>query len=160
MRFVGIDLHKQTITLVVVDAAWKLLARRRFSNLMFAEIVSFLKSHGEFQLTVEMAGTGQVVDAGQTGEVRQHREKERPDESETDAQSSEQRRSRVAGPESSRGVGHDTKDKLTPFTKLQGVPPARAQREIEFPSSAKRAMLARQRESTRTETNHVGRTFR
>lgn len=53
MRFVGVDLHKQTITLVVVDAARKLLARRRFSNLMSAEIVSFLKSLGEFQLTVE-----------------------------------------------------------------------------------------------------------
>ena len=33
MKFVGVDLHKHTITLVVVDAARKVLARRRFSNL-------------------------------------------------------------------------------------------------------------------------------
>jgi len=53
MKFVGIDLHKQTITLVVVDAARKLLARRRFSNLVSGQIVQFLKALGEFQLTVE-----------------------------------------------------------------------------------------------------------
>ena len=53
MRFVGVDLHKYTITLVVVDAARKLLARRRFSNLMSEQIVQFVKTHGEFQLTVE-----------------------------------------------------------------------------------------------------------
>lgn len=53
MKFVGVDLRKNTITLVVVDAARKLLARRRFSNLMSEQIVSFLKSLGEFQLTVE-----------------------------------------------------------------------------------------------------------
>lgn len=53
MRFVGVDLHKQTITVVVVDAARKLLVRKRFSNLMSDQIVAFLKSLGEFQLTVE-----------------------------------------------------------------------------------------------------------
>ena len=53
MRFVGVDLHKQTITVVVVDAARKLLFRKRFSNLMSEQIVEFLKSLGEFQLTVE-----------------------------------------------------------------------------------------------------------
>ena len=53
MRFVGVDLHKQTITVVVVDAARKLLFRKRFSNLMSEQIVAFLKSLGEFQLTVE-----------------------------------------------------------------------------------------------------------
>ena len=53
MRFVGVDLHKQTITLVVVDAARKLLFRKRFSNLMSEQIVVFLKTLGEFQLTVE-----------------------------------------------------------------------------------------------------------
>jgi transposase len=53
MKFVGVDLHKQTITLVVVDAARKLLFRKRFSNLMSEQIVAFLKSLGEFQLTVE-----------------------------------------------------------------------------------------------------------
>ena len=53
MKFVGVDLHKHTITLVVVDAARKVLARRRFSNLMSEQIVQFLKTLGEFQLTVE-----------------------------------------------------------------------------------------------------------
>lgn len=53
MNFVGVDLHKHTITLVVVDASRKMLARRRFSNLMSEQIVAFLKSQGEFQLTVE-----------------------------------------------------------------------------------------------------------
>lgn len=53
MKFVGVDLHKQTITIVVVDAAKKMLSRKRFSNLMSAQIVQFLKSLGDFELTVE-----------------------------------------------------------------------------------------------------------
>lgn len=53
MRFVGVDLHKHTITVVVVDAARKLLVRKRFSNLMSIQIIAFLKTLGEFQLTVE-----------------------------------------------------------------------------------------------------------
>ena len=53
LKFVGVDLHKQTITLVVVDAARRMLARKRFSNLMSEQIVQFLKALGEFQLTVE-----------------------------------------------------------------------------------------------------------
>ncbi|MDB5343198.1 MAG: Transposase [Schlesneria sp.] len=53
MNFVGVDLHKHTITLVVVDASRKMLSRRRFTNLMSEQIVAFLKSQGEFQLTVE-----------------------------------------------------------------------------------------------------------
>lgn len=53
MKFVGVDLHKQTITAVVVDAAKKMLSRKRFSNLMSKEIVQFLKSLGDFELTVE-----------------------------------------------------------------------------------------------------------
>lgn len=53
MKFVGVDLHKQTITLVVVDQARKVLSRKRFSNLMSLRIVAFLKSLGPFALTVE-----------------------------------------------------------------------------------------------------------
>ena len=53
MNFVGVDLHKHTITLVVVDASRKLLSRKRFSNLMSQQIVAFLKMQGEFHLTVE-----------------------------------------------------------------------------------------------------------
>jgi transposase len=53
MKFVGVDLHKQTITVVVVDASKKMLSRKRFSNLMSEQIVRFLKSLGDFELTVE-----------------------------------------------------------------------------------------------------------
>lgn len=53
MKFVGVDLHKKTITVAVVDAARKMLSRKRFSNLMSEQILQFLKTLGEFQLTVE-----------------------------------------------------------------------------------------------------------
>lgn len=52
-RFVGVDLHKHTITIAVVDAARKPVSRRRFSNLDAAAIVAFLKSLGSFELVVE-----------------------------------------------------------------------------------------------------------
>lgn len=53
MKFVGVDLHSQTITIAVVDAARKRLARKRFSNLQSEAIVKFLCEHGPFRLTVE-----------------------------------------------------------------------------------------------------------
>jgi hypothetical protein len=53
MKFVGVDLHKKTITIAIVDAQRKLCSRKRFSNLMSVQIVAFLKDVGEFQLTVE-----------------------------------------------------------------------------------------------------------
>lgn len=53
MKFVGVDLHQQTITLVVVDAARTRLARKRFSNLQSEAIAKFLREWGPFQLTVE-----------------------------------------------------------------------------------------------------------
>lgn len=53
MLFVGVDLHKQTITLAVVDSSRKLLARKRFSNLHTEAIRSFLKGLGPCRLTVE-----------------------------------------------------------------------------------------------------------
>lgn len=53
MLFAGVDLHKHTITIVVVDAARKPVSRKRFSNLQTLQIVAFLKSLGPFQLTVE-----------------------------------------------------------------------------------------------------------
>lgn len=53
MKFVGVDLHKQTITLVVVDQARKVLGRQRFSNLVPEAIVKFLKDLGPLALTVE-----------------------------------------------------------------------------------------------------------
>jgi transposase len=53
MKFVGIDLHKQTITLAVVDAARKLLQRRRFSNRQTTEMAAFFSALGDFQITVE-----------------------------------------------------------------------------------------------------------
>ena len=53
MKFVGVDLHKQTITVVVVDAARKRLVRRRFSNLQTVQMAAFFASLGPFVLTVE-----------------------------------------------------------------------------------------------------------
>lgn len=53
MVFVGVDLHKYTITLATVDASRKLLSRRRFSNTQTADIVQYLNSHGPYTLTVE-----------------------------------------------------------------------------------------------------------
>lgn len=53
MKFVGVDLHAQTTTLAVVDAARKRLFRRRFSNLQTEAIVTFLAGLGPFQLVVE-----------------------------------------------------------------------------------------------------------
>jgi len=53
MKFVGVDLHKQTITVAVVDAARKKHARRRFSNLQSAAMTEFFERLGPFQMTVE-----------------------------------------------------------------------------------------------------------
>lgn len=53
MLFAGVDLHKHTITIVVVDAARKAVSRKRFSNLDTGRIVAFLRALGPFQLTVE-----------------------------------------------------------------------------------------------------------
>ena len=52
-RFVGVDLHKHTITIAVVDAARKPVTRKRFSNLDSAAIVTFLKSLMPLELVVE-----------------------------------------------------------------------------------------------------------
>jgi transposase len=53
MRFAGVDLHSETITIAVVDAARKLISRKRFSNHQTDEICHFLRPHGPFDLTVE-----------------------------------------------------------------------------------------------------------
>jgi len=53
MKFVGVDLHKQTITMCVVDAALKVLARRRFGNRPTEPIVQFLAGLGEFAIVCE-----------------------------------------------------------------------------------------------------------
>lgn len=53
MKFVGVDLHAQTITIAVVDAARTRLCRKRFSNLQSEAIVKCLAGLGPFQLTVE-----------------------------------------------------------------------------------------------------------
>jgi hypothetical protein len=52
-RFVGVDLHKFTITMVCVDGTRKVVARRRMSNRDTLEIVEFLQSLGPLELTVE-----------------------------------------------------------------------------------------------------------
>lgn len=52
-RFVGVDLHKQTITIAVVGGDRKLISRKRFSNLQTDAIVAFLKTHAPLELVVE-----------------------------------------------------------------------------------------------------------
>jgi transposase len=53
MKFVGVDLHKQTITMCVVDAASKLLTRRRFGNRPTEHIIAFLRTLGDFAIVCE-----------------------------------------------------------------------------------------------------------
>jgi transposase len=53
MLFIGVDLHKHTITMAVVDASRKLISRKRFSNLQTDKMVVFLKTFGTVRLTVE-----------------------------------------------------------------------------------------------------------
>lgn len=53
MKFVGVDLHPQTITLAAVNGARDDRVCRRFSNLQSEAIVKFLRGLGPFQLTVE-----------------------------------------------------------------------------------------------------------
>jgi transposase len=53
MKFVGVDLHKQTITMCVVDAALNVLVRRRFGNRPTEPIVQFLASLADFTIVCE-----------------------------------------------------------------------------------------------------------
>jgi transposase len=53
MNFVGIDLHKKTITLCVVNQERKILARKTFSCQEAEKIVSFFTELGFFQAVVE-----------------------------------------------------------------------------------------------------------
>ena len=53
MRFVGIDLHKQSITVCVVDQDRTVLQTRRFACSDTARIDAFFASLGEFQAVVE-----------------------------------------------------------------------------------------------------------
>jgi transposase len=53
MKYVGVDLHKQTITMCVVDASRHILKRVRLSNQQVDQIVQFLVSLGDFEITVE-----------------------------------------------------------------------------------------------------------
>lgn len=52
-RYVGVDLHKQTITIAVVEGTRKLVSRKRFSNLQTDAIIAYLKSFMPFELVVE-----------------------------------------------------------------------------------------------------------
>jgi transposase len=53
MRFVGVDLHKQSSTVAVVSAPGEKPRSRRFGHLLTAPIVEYFQSLGEFQVTVE-----------------------------------------------------------------------------------------------------------
>jgi transposase len=53
MLFAGVDLHKKTITVVVVDASRNPVRRQRFSNHQTANMADFFRQLGPFELTVE-----------------------------------------------------------------------------------------------------------
>ena len=56
MRYVGVDLHKQSITLCVVELAGrerKIVERRRFRCDQELEMVEYFSQLGEYQLVVE-----------------------------------------------------------------------------------------------------------
>lgn len=53
MFFVGVDLHKYTITMVAVDASRKVHSRKRFVNSETDDMVNYLKSLGSCRLVVE-----------------------------------------------------------------------------------------------------------
>jgi transposase len=57
MKYVGIDLHKKTIALCVVDKERKVLARKQFLCLDVTGIVAFFRGLGEFQFVVEATAT-------------------------------------------------------------------------------------------------------
>ena len=50
---VGVDLHKQTITIAVVDGTRRLVSRKRRSNLQTDAIVAYLKAFMPLGLVVE-----------------------------------------------------------------------------------------------------------
>lgn len=56
-EFVGVDLHRQTITIAAVNAARTRPARKRFSRLQSETIGKFLREPGSFQLTVKVTAS-------------------------------------------------------------------------------------------------------
>jgi transposase len=53
MKYVGVDLHKQSSTMAVASAPGEKSRTRRFGHTSTAAIVEFFQSLGEFQVTVE-----------------------------------------------------------------------------------------------------------
>lgn len=53
MLFAGVDLHKQTITIAVLDASRKTWRRQRFANTQTTNMAEFFRGLGPFELTVE-----------------------------------------------------------------------------------------------------------
>src|SRR6188768_1322124 len=57
MFFVGIDLHKKTIVLCVMDKERRIVARRRFLCQDVGGITAFFRGLGRFQFVVEATAT-------------------------------------------------------------------------------------------------------
>ena len=57
MKYVGIDLHKKTIVICVVDKDRKVLARSRFLCVDVQNITAWFAKLGEFQFVVEATAT-------------------------------------------------------------------------------------------------------
>ena len=63
MNFIGIDLHKKTISLCVVDKGRSVLRRAKFSRLETDELAAFCTSYAPFEAVVEAtAGYDWLVD--------------------------------------------------------------------------------------------------
>ncbi len=62
MNFVGIDLHKKTISLCVVDQERNVLNRKRFYGSQPEQIRAFFERLGPFQAVVETDKVGLPTD--------------------------------------------------------------------------------------------------
>ncbi len=69
MKFIGVDLHKKTISLcvmVVVEGRRKVTARRRFSCRDTAGIRAFFERQTPFRVVVEATATYEWVEGNET----------------------------------------------------------------------------------------------
>ena len=58
MNFIGVDLHKKSITICVMDEKRKVLARKTFACTQTDEIVDFFRQFRPFKVVVEAATIG------------------------------------------------------------------------------------------------------
>ncbi|MBL8821855.1 MAG: hypothetical protein JNJ77_04645 [Planctomycetia bacterium] len=57
MKYVGIDLHKKTSVICIVNKERKVLQRHKFHNSDMARIAQFFRELGLFKFAVEASGS-------------------------------------------------------------------------------------------------------